>query len=196
MRKSKSLDREYFEDLYREDDDPWKFATSPYEQAKYENTILALGDERAASALEVGCSIGVLTEKLAAHCDRLIATDISKSALDRAKTRCAGLENVDFRLVSAAGESFDGRFDLIVLSEVIYYWDDADLEAVAEKLKMTILPDGRLLMVHWLGETNYPKSADEAVEQLAMRLNGHYAPERAERTENYRLDRWRWTAGA
>jgi 2-polyprenyl-3-methyl-5-hydroxy-6-metoxy-1,4-benzoquinol methylase len=194
MRKSKSLDRDYFEGLYRQDDDPWKFATSPYEQAKYQHTLSALGEERAASALEVGCSIGVLTEKLASHCETLTSTDISQSALDRAKARCADLTNVDFRLVSSAGDSFDGRFDLIVLSEVIYYWDDADLALVAEKLTGTILPGGRLLMVHWLGETNYPKSADDAIEHLATQLTGRYVVEQADRTQDYRLDLWRWTA--
>jgi SAM-dependent methyltransferase len=193
MRKNKSLDRDYFEGLYRQDEDPWKFASSPYEKAKYAHTVSALGDERARFGLEVGCSIGVLTEKLAARCDRLTATDISQAALDRAKRRCKGLPNVDFRLVSSADESFDGAFDLIVLSEVIYYWDDADMDAVAEKLKASIAPGGRILMVHWLGETDYPKSADDAVEGLAMRLKGLYAVERAERTEDYRLDLWRWT---
>jgi ubiquinone/menaquinone biosynthesis C-methylase UbiE len=102
MRKSKSLDRDYFDGLYQADDDPWKFASSPYEQAKYEHTVAALGDERAGSALEVGCSIGVLTEKLAARCDRLTATDISQAALDQAKRRCDRLANVDFRLVASA----------------------------------------------------------------------------------------------
>jgi chemotaxis methyl-accepting protein methylase len=95
--------------------------------------------------------------------------------------------------VSSAGASFDGAFDLIVLSEVIYYWDDADMDAVAEKLKASIAPGGRILMVHWLGETDYPKSADDAVQGLATRLKGLYAVERAERTEDYRLDLWRWT---
>ena len=66
MRKHKSLDREYFEGLYRKDADPWKFALSPYEQAKYDQTVLALGDEPVQRGLEIGCSIGVLTQQAGA----------------------------------------------------------------------------------------------------------------------------------
>lgn len=194
MRKSKSLDRGYFEDLYKKDGDPWNFVTSSYEQAKYQRTLSVLYGERARQALEVGCSIGVLTEKLAVHCGHLLATDISQTALERAKRRCGSLQNVDFRLVSSATESFEGVFDLIVLSEVVYYWDDSDIEAVAERLEKSITPGGRILMVHWLGDTDYPKSADEAVEGLSSRLIGLYDIELAERNQDYRLDLWRWSS--
>ena len=196
MRKSKSLDRAYFESLYQKDEDPWNFATSPYEQAKYDHTLKALGNEPARRGLEVGCSIGVLTERLAERCERLIATDISQTALDQARRRCADLANVDFKLVASAVESFDGPFDLIVLSEVVYYWDEDDIVQVAHRLKDAMTPDGRLLMVHWLGETDYPQSADDAVEGLAGRIEGFYAIEEAERTAEYRLDLWRWRSAA
>ena len=33
----------YFDALYAVDDDPWGFATSPYERAKYDRTLAALG---------------------------------------------------------------------------------------------------------------------------------------------------------
>lgn len=191
MRKPKSLDRDYFEDLYQKDKDPWNFAESPYEQAKYDRTLEAIGDQPVQFGLEVGCSIGVLTARLATRCERLVSTDISPRALEQAQQRCANLGNIDFRLVSSAGESFDGDFDLIVLSEVVYYWDDVDTEVVADKLNRSLRPGGRLLMVHWLGETDYPKSGDEAVEDLAAKLDGSYLVERADRTAQYRLDLWR-----
>jgi SAM-dependent methyltransferase len=132
-----------------------------------------------------------LTARLATRCERLVSTDISPRALEQAQQRCANLGNIDFRLVSSAGESFDGDFDLIVLSEVVYYWDDVDTEVVADKLNRSLRPGGRLLMVHWLGETDYPKSGDEAVEDLAAKLDGSYLVERADRTAQYRLDLWR-----
>ncbi len=196
MRKNKSLDGAYFEGLYKENEDPWNFATSPYERAKYAHTLAAMGDEPVNLVLEVGCSIGILTEKLAERCEHLVATDISQTALDQARKRCAALQNVAFRRVSSAAESFAGVFDLIVLSEVAYYWDDADIASVADKLKQALRAGGRILMVHWLGETDYPKSADEAVDGLAARLEGLYAVEVAERNADYRLDLWRWRGGS
>jgi SAM-dependent methyltransferase len=192
MRKAKSLDGAYFEDLYQRHDDPWNFASSPYEKAKYSRTLEVLGERRANFALEVGCSIGILTQRLARHCDHLTATDISKRALDQARDRCADLANVSFRLVSSAEGSFEGVFDLIVLSEVIYYWDDEDAAKAAEAIKRAMTSGGRLLLVHWLGETDYPKSADEAVDRLGRDLGGAYDVELAERTPDYRLDLWCW----
>ena len=77
----------FFDDLYARDADPWDFETSAYEAAKYEQTIAALEGRRFSTALEVGCSIGVLTERLAEHCDDLLAIDVAESALVRARER-------------------------------------------------------------------------------------------------------------
>jgi SAM-dependent methyltransferase len=191
MRKSRSLDAAYFEGLYRQDPDPWGFETSAYETAKYADTLAALGAERAARGLELGCSIGVLTRDLAPVCDRLVATELSAIALEQARRRCADLPQVEFRLAHTVTDGIDGVFDLMVLSEVVYYWDAQDLGAVAGRILETLAPGGRLLLVHWLGETDYPKSADDAVTALAGCLQGAFDTEIAERREQYRLDLWR-----
>jgi len=190
MRQSQSLDVGYFDDLYSQSPDPWGFAHSPYEDAKYSHTLEALGSERPARALEVGCSIGVLTQRLAEVCDNLLATELARAPLAAARERCRELAHVTFRQVGAPAESFAGSYDLIVLSEVVYYWDDADLAHVAAAMDLALLPGGRVLLVHWLGETNYPKSADDAVESL-WSLLPTMEIEKAERLEKYRLDLWR-----
>ena len=65
--------RDRFEGMYADRPDPWGFETSAYEQAKYDATIAALGPAATPRALEIGCSIGVLSERLAARCDALLA---------------------------------------------------------------------------------------------------------------------------
>jgi SAM-dependent methyltransferase len=197
MRKQRSLDQAYFRSLYEGDPDPWGFATSPYEAAKYAHTIDALAGERAGRGFELGCSIGVLTRRLAGLCDHLVATELSSKALDEARRRCADLANIDFRLAQSVADGLEGPFDLIVLSEVVYYWDDRDLDTVAAAVARSLGAEGRLLLVHWLGATDYPKSADEAVEAIGERLRrtdhfGALVVERQERRgEGYRLDLWR-----
>jgi hypothetical protein len=47
-----TLGPEYFDALYTADPDPWKFAASPYEQAKYTLTLNAMPKPRYRSALE------------------------------------------------------------------------------------------------------------------------------------------------
>jgi SAM-dependent methyltransferase len=195
VRKSKSLDGAYFEGLYAADPDPWGFASRDYEAGKYADTLAALGPGRSRRALEMGCSIGVFTRTLAPRCDALVATEVSGTALERARARCADLANIDFRLARRVDDGFDGTFDLMVLSEVVYYWDDTDLAAVAAAIDRALAPGGRLLLVHWLGETDYPRSGDDAVAALAARLSFPKIVERQDRTEQYRLDLWRRAAG-
>ncbi len=191
MRKSHSLDAAYFDGLYADKPDPWDFESSAYEAAKYDATLAALGSERAERALEVGCSIGILTRRLAPLCDRLVATEVARAALEQAKRRCSDLRNIDFRLVKGADEGFDGTYDLVVLSEVVYYWDDADLDRFAEGLRLALAPGGRVLLVHYTLETDYPKSGDDAVAALRSRLGDIVSEELTRRAEAYRLDLWR-----
>lgn len=191
MSRKTTLEPDYFEGLYRADPDPWRFTTSPYEAQKYADTLDAIGAAPIPAALEVGCSIGVFTTMLAPRCGRLVATDVSPTALDAARRRCADDRNIEFRLAPAQAEPFAERFDLIVLSEVVYYWNDAALLAQAAVLEAALAPGGRFILVHWLGETDYPKSADAAVHAFRAALTGAYSVERADRTADYRLDLWR-----
>lgn len=191
MRKTRSLDAAYFEGLYRADPDPWRFQTSDYEARKYAQTLEAIGDGPIGRALEVGCSIGVLTRRLAPRCGRLRATELSPTALAQARTRCADLGEVEFVLARTTTDGFDGAFDLILLSEVVYYWDDADLAAVAQAVLESLAPAGRLVLVHWLGETDYPRAADDAVRALWALVGGAFEVGVEARHDAYRLDVWR-----
>jgi len=190
-RRRHSIDADYFEGLYRADGDPWGFATSAYEHAKYDATLAVLGTERSHKALEVGCAIGVLTARLAAVCDRLLAVDVSDTALAAARRRCADLPNVELARISLPAEPLEGPFDLIVLSEVAYYWDDADLSRMGDLLRRMTQPGGRVLLVHWTGETDYPQTADAAVEALALAAGPDFSVALADRAAEYRLDLWR-----
>jgi SAM-dependent methyltransferase len=56
-----------------------------------------------------------------------------------------------------------GRFDLIVFSEILYYFGDHDLEHVVKNAVAALEPQGTLLAVHWRHPvTDYPRSGDDA----------------------------------
>lgn len=180
----------YFEGLYAEDPDPWGFATSAYERAKYARTIAALGDRRFAAGLEVGCSIGVLTRLLADRCERLLAVDCSARAVASARARLAGLSNVRVRQATLPEETPAGPFDLVVVSEVLYYWSRPVLDDALGRLLDALAPAGSLVAVHWRPRTrSYPLQGDEVHAVLADRLAGFRHPV-AETTPRYRLDRF------
>ena len=165
-RPDSSLPPDYFEAIYARDPDPWRFAESAYERGKYDATLAALGQPRYRRALEVGCSIGVLTRDLAARCDSLLAVDAAAAPLEAARARCAPLPHVSFAQMLVPGEWPDpaARFDLILLSEVVYYLHAADVARLAGRVGASLAPGGEVLLVHWTEATDYPLSGDAATE--------------------------------
>jgi len=186
-----SIDPGYFESMFRETSDPWDLETSAYEQAKFEDSIEALSGRRYATGFEVGCAKGVLTVKLAERCAALLAIDVSETALDAARRRTRNLDRVTLGNMAFPRTTPEGRFDLIVLSEVAYYWDDGDLRRAADWLKSHLMPGGDLLLVHYTGETDYPQSGNEAVTKLSTLFGERIIVLTAHRRPCYRLDLWR-----
>lgn len=191
MRREHSIEPAYFEALYKDKGDPWSFETSLYEAAKYAETLAALPALRFGSVLEVGCANGVLTAQLAPRCDALLAVDVSDTALAAARARCAGLPNVRIERRHLPDEAPAERFDLVLLSEVVYYWDSADIIRLADYLREAVHSDGYVLLVHWIGETDYPKSGDDAVTELRVAMGEAVTLLRSDRHDAYRLDLWR-----
>ena len=151
-----SRDADYFDRLYAANPDPWNFNGSDYERRKYDATIAALQGRRFTAGFEVGCSIGVLTARLAAQCGHLLAIDVASAALAQAEQRCAALRNVRFECRRVPEEWPDGRFDLIVLSEVLYFFTPADIAGLAAQACAAIAPGGIVLLVNYTGETPEP----------------------------------------
>lgn len=187
-RHAQTLPARYFVDLYAANPDPWRFTSSVYERDKYAATLQALPRTRYARALEVGCSIGVFTRRLGDRCTDLVALDVAPSAVEAARTRCADRPRIDF-VVGAVPEVWpEGRFDLIVLSEVLYFLDRDDLARLVARVGRSLVPGGDCVLVHWTGETDYPLSGDEAVEGFIAEASPFCRPSAHRRTGQYRLD--------
>lgn len=183
-----SIPPEYFDGMYAADPDPWRFADSNYERDKYRATLAALPRDRYSSVLEVGCSIGVLTRQLSARSGSLLALDVAEGALEQARRRCGELTDVRFARCRVPGEWPDGTFDLILLSEVVYYLDRDDLRRLAERVRAASRPGGDVVLVHWLGETHYPLTGDEAADLFTAASADFARLLHQDRTEAYRLD--------
>lgn len=190
MTAPRSLGADYFEGIFTSDEDPWDLASSDYERRKFDRTIAVLRDRRYSAALEVGCANGVLTERLQDVCDHLLAIDISETALRRAKAKLANHAQVQFAAMAFPGQAPTGAFDLCLLSEVAYYWDTSDLALAGRWMAEHLAPGMRALLVHYIGATDYPCTADEAVSVLEQATSGCFTRCLAERHDGYRLDLW------
>lgn len=156
-----STDRRYFHEMYRASRDPWNFETSEYERRKYAITMSALPRAHYTHAFEPGCSIGVLTEMLAERCDRVESSDIVEVALRRARTRVSRFDHVHVRRKAIPEEWPEGQFDLIVISELAYYFDSRTLDQILALVIDSTPPGAHVVGVHWRGPTDYPLSARE-----------------------------------
>jgi hypothetical protein len=156
----------YFDALYEASADPWQLGSRWYERRKYAITMALLPDERYRHAFEPGCSVGVLTEQLSARCDRVTAVDVAEPALAQADARlrrCGRRE-----AVTLLKRSFDmpwpaDDFDLVVISEMAYYFDAPTLRAILDRELARLHSDVTVIAAHWRHPVaDYPLSGDVA----------------------------------
>jgi len=153
-----SLPPSYFDSVYAAAEDPWSMRTRWYEQRKYALTTAVLPRERYGDGLEVGCSVGELTALLAGRCDRLTGWDASAAAVARAGARVGDRVRIEQAVVPARPLP---PVDLLVLSEVLYYLDAADLQLFLAQVRTAVRPGGTVVAVHWRHPVaDYPQTGD------------------------------------
>jgi len=183
-----TLEPKYFNALYSADPDPWNFAASPYERDKYTLTLNAMRKPHYRSALEVGCSIGVLTHSLASRCDAVLAIDAAPIPLLEARRRCGDLPGVRFEQMFVPKQWPDGVFELVLLSEIVYYLSPEDVGRLAARVTQSLPKGGSVILVHWTDPTDYPLGGDEAASLFIERMGSSCVVERADRYHQFRLD--------
>lgn len=190
MKLINSSSRAFFGARYRSSSDPWRFASSPYELQRYQTTLSVLSRPSYECAFEPGCSVGVLTAALAARCRSVIACDIAQSAVSLARRRCKEFPHVTV-VQGNITETLPGRtVDLIVFSELGYYFSVPVLQDVALRMAARLEPGGEFIAVHWLG-----RSADHVLhgEQVHAALSDclPFEPTTRRRYPAFRIDCWR-----
>lgn len=185
---------EFFEAMFRGSSDPWNFAADPYEQFRYNTILRALGPGQYRHAYEPGCSVGALTEKLASICERVDACDVSPSAVMEAQARCGHFTGVAIRVGSVRESVHLGQYDLIVLSEIGYYFSSTEWRALLHGLVGRMQPGAVLLASHWLGSSpDHVLSGDEVHALMTdPRLDHEHGESHPNATRGgFRWDRWR-----
>ncbi|ANC29903.1 PIG-L family deacetylase [Isoptericola dokdonensis] len=160
-----SLGRDYFDRFYAGRDDPWGFESRWYEERKRAVLLASLPRERFRHALELGCSTGVLTRELTARCDRVTGVDIADAPLAAARDRLG--DGVELLRLDTPDQWPDGTFDLVVLSEVLYYYGPEDLDRTLSRVLGSLAPDGVVVACHWRHEVPaYPSGGDRVHDVL------------------------------
>jgi SAM-dependent methyltransferase len=146
----------FFQDIWKQGD-YWALETSPWEQAKYQRQIGLLNGRRFERILEIGCGAGVFTRQLATIGQRVLAIDVAPAAVERAIAGGDAAGRIEYRVANIMqyDPASDGPFDLIVLSETIYYlgwlYSFFDVAWRAAVLFDATADDGVLLMCNTRG---------------------------------------------
>jgi SAM-dependent methyltransferase len=189
MNSPSTSSAEFFEAKYTRLSDPWDFAHNRDEQCRYDRTVSALAHRRYQRAFEPGCSVGALTERLAGICDLVEAIDFSETAIATARARCAHLLNVRFDCRPLSERLPVNGFDLLVLSEIGYYFSPDVWREISAELVAAMSPKATLLGVHWLGHSADHCMHGDPVHEI-LGANSQLRLEYGERHEAFRLDRW------
>ena len=179
--------------MYQEDPDPWSFATSEYEQRRYDLTVASLLRPRYRRAFEPGCAIGELTRRLATRCDHVVALEPSPTALARGTPA--------LRSTSATSRSSPASSRETGRKGCSTSWCSASSATTSRCRSCSQLrdgavarlePGGTLVAVHWRGHSDAHRlHGDEVHAHLAkatgVRHTGSYVD------DGFRLDLWERT---
>lgn len=180
---------EFFDRLYRNSEDPWNFRHSTYERSRYEAIVDAVNDKHYGKAFEPGCANGELTALLAPFCESLEALDCSAAAVEIARSRCRNYPQVNIRQGILPADLPTQACDLIVLSEVGYYFTREDLASMIAQLWSRLEPGGRLIACHWLGHSeDHQLHGSDVHETIDQVLNAR--GDLSTLNSGYSLQRW------
>ena len=140
-----------FDRLYRAQEDPWRYLSSSYEARKRALTLAALPRPRYGTVVEAGASIGVLTADVAARADRVVGLEASDIAVDRAAARLADAPHAEVRraVLPADWPADVAGADLVIASEIGYFLQPEELDALIDDADAALAPGGELLLCHW-----------------------------------------------
>lgn len=144
---------QHFEVLYGASDDPWNVRGAWYEQRKRAILLASLARPHYRRAFEPGCGNGALSAALAPRCDRLLACDGAAAALAAARRdlppSLEGAVRFEQRRLPDDWPD-DERFDLIVISELAYYFALPAASALLARAAACLGPEGELVLCHYL----------------------------------------------
>jgi trans-aconitate methyltransferase len=140
---------DYFEEFWSLGDDPWDHGSRWYETRKYDLTAAALPRMRYRRSFEPGCGSGFLTQRLGVRSEEHVAMERHPRGVAATARRCASLPTVAVVEGTIPSDWPPGRFDLVVLSEVLYYLDASDLDVALERVEGSLVSGGDLLIVHY-----------------------------------------------
>ncbi|MBN9229894.1 MAG: methyltransferase domain-containing protein [Legionella sp.] len=184
-----SIDAAFFNQLYEGNDDPWNFTTNSYELFRYQRICDVIQNKKHAWIFEAGCSIGILTAKLAQFAEQVEAIDISEVAIQHAQKKCQHINNITFSASTLLDYAMSPATDLIILSEIGYYFTHSEWRLILDKIITQMRPNSYILASHWLGQSSDHLISGDAVQDTFSLFSNLYEVHQ-EQHPGFRLGYW------
>jgi SAM-dependent methyltransferase len=166
------IDPAGFEAKFRANIDPWNYAASPFEARKRAVLLHACGPGPFGRGLELACAIGETTRVLAPHCLSLLAVDSSATAVDEARRRLGARRDVRIEQALLPAGMPRGPFDLVVVSELLYYLGRRPLADLLARVEAALAPGGRVVVLHHVRPFDDASVLPSLAQALAVRSLG------------------------
>lgn len=154
---ARPIDLHGFEDLFQSDPDPWDYESSPFEAHKRSLLLKHVGLGPRGRVLELACANGVTTQTLMKVALRTAALDGSSTAIAQAQARLGNVGRLRLLHANLPDGMPRERFDLIVVSEIVYYLGSTAARRLAEGVADRIAPGGRVVVLHH--HLNFPDAS-------------------------------------
>lgn len=115
-----------------------------------------LPDRPYGKVLDLGSGHGFLARRLSVKAEEVLGVDISQVAVDQAKAIHSKVGNLSFLRADVLDlpATLDGRFDVVVVADMLYYLpkplDDRLLKDLAQRIARLLVPGGLGLVVNRL----------------------------------------------
>lgn len=120
-----------------------------YEERKRAIVCAVLTCRHYESVFEPACGYGALTRMLGQRSKALLAMDADLPSIVGAQAAYQGTATATFRCGRLPQDWPTGVFDLVILSEWLYYIDSASRSEVATGVNRTLASDGEVVAIHW-----------------------------------------------
>jgi ubiquinone/menaquinone biosynthesis C-methylase UbiE len=168
-----------FEELHRSQQEPWMFGARAAEILRHEWIVEAAQRLEPATTLDVGCTVGQLTERLARALPGVSAIDVSPTAVTSARHRIAA--GVQFMSGSVTSLPIaPASFDLVIAADGIYSWNlvPSDREAALREIHRVLRPGGRAILTEHTRPARFGEFVGEVARSPLRVVNVDYLYDR------------------
>ncbi|EAU42145.1 hypothetical protein FP2506_16969 [Fulvimarina pelagi HTCC2506] len=180
----------HFSQLYADDGDPWHARASRYEIDKRADNCDQLKGLIFDSGLDIGCGEGHLARALVENgiAHAIHGVDRNEAIVARARRAHADIPALCFETRALPADLPEGRFDLVVVSELLYFLDERGLATLARLLAERMTLGAGLFLVNYRGETGTPLSGRAAHDLFVALFGASLRSISLRQTEGYRAE--------